>query len=63
MRPMAAAAGALLRSMPKKLFLAVLGITALCTFSSVDAVPEKVHLVFSNHLVSSLPAEVICGCS
>lgn len=39
---------------PNKLILAVLGITALCTSVFVDAVPEKVHLVFSNHLVSPL---------
>ena len=40
--------------MPKMLIMAVLGITALCNFASVDAVPAKVHLVFSNHLVSPL---------
>ena len=45
--------------MPKTLILAVLGITALCTAVSVDAVPEKVHLVFSNHLVSSLAVDFV----
>ena len=43
-----------LQRMPTRLILAVLGITALCTSASVNAVPEKVHLVFSNHLVSPL---------
>ena len=46
-------------STSKTLILAVLGISALCTAVSVDAVPEKVHLVFSNHLVSSLPFEFV----
>lgn len=54
---MAADAPTLHRHMLKRLFVAVLGITALCTFAPVDAVPEKVHVVFSNHLVSHLPAD------
>ena len=44
----------LLWPVPKMLITAVLGITALCNFASVDAVHAKVHLVFSNHLVSPL---------
>lgn len=37
----------------------LLAIVALGISATVDAVPEKVHLVFSNHLVSFLSAILV----
>ena len=57
-----------------ELILVVIGLVALCASTHADAVPEKVHLIFSNHLVSKSPRRVfpssmhalsvlICHCS